>query len=384
MSGNSFKWLPAFVVPAVVVAAVIAVPLQAGAAVDLPDKTPEQVLLLVNDSTVSAFSGSVTQSSDLGLPDVTAGMTESMQKSMTEAVPEAESASAASATGALTTAMEFLSGSHDARVFVNGETQTRVQIKDRMAERNVVRNGNDVWLYDSKSNEATYLSIPADLGMTAEAKSAALKAQLPTDLSTPVQLAERFLSELDPSTTVSVGTDSQVAGRSVYQLTLTPKSADTLVASVSIAVDSETGLPLQVTVLAEGQSAPALEVGFTAIDFAAPNADLFNFVPPANATVTEPALPPMPNEATADRLGDQSRAVDGAPVIKGTGWDSIVEIPASAVPTELGDNPIIAQLTEAVDGGRALTTSLLTIFVATDGRVFAGAVPLAQLQAAAQ
>lgn len=78
MSRNSLRWLPAIVVPAVVVAAVIAVPLQAGAAVDLPDKTPEQVLLLVNDSTVSAFSGTVAQSADLGLPalDLGAGMGE--------------------------------------------------------------------------------------------------------------------------------------------------------------------------------------------------------------------------------------------------------------------------------------------------------------------
>ena len=379
VSRNSLRWLPAFVVPAVVVAAVIAVPLQAGAAVDLPDKTPAQVLLLMNDSTVTAFSGNVDQSSDLGLPslDLSAGMTDSRTETHSEGndsvIPQG-----------MTTALELLSGSHKFRVYVGSESQSRVQIKDRMAERNVVHNGSDIWLYDSSTNAATHLSLPADFEATIEAKSAELQSQLPTDLATPAQLAERFLSELDPSTTVSVGTDARIAGRSVYQLVLTPRTNETLVASVSIAVDAETGLPLQVTVLAQGQSAPAFQVGFTAIDFAAPNADRFDFKPPANASVTEQTLPDRPEGVTGDYPGDHSAAVGELPIVTGTGWSSIVEVPAAAVPAELGDNPMLDQLTTAVDGGRALTTSLVTMFLSNDGRVFAGAVPLAALQAAAE
>ncbi|TFD63968.1 DUF2092 domain-containing protein [Cryobacterium sp. Hh38] len=377
VSRNSLRWLPAFVVPAVVVAAVIAVPLQAGATVDLPDKTPEQVLLLVNDSTVSAFSGTVEQSADLGLPslDLSAGMSESM----TGALPEGNDSVIPLG---VTTALELLSGSHEFRVYVGGESQSRVQIKDRMAERDVVHNGGDIWLYDSNTNAATHLSL--DLEATAQAKSAELQSQLPTDLATPAQLAERFLGELDPSTTVSVGTDARVAGRSVYELVLTPKTTETLVASVSIAVDSETGLPLQVTVLAQGQSSPAFQVGFTAIDFAAPNADLFAFTPPATATVTEQAMPAPTEGATGDQPGDHSSAAGQVPVMTGTGWSTIVEVPAAAVPAELSANPLLDQLTTAVDGGRAVTTSLVTVFLSNDGRVFAGAVPLAALQAAAE
>ena len=376
MSRNSLRWLPAILVPTVVVAAVVAVPFQAGAAVDLPDKTPEQVLLLVNDSSVSAFSGTVAQSADLGLPslDLGAGM--------------GEGAATESSTGGLTTALELLSGSHDFRVYVGGENQSRVQIKDRMAERDMIHNGSDVWLYDSSSNAATHMSFPPDLAATAEAKVAELRSQLPTDLSTPAQLAERFLAELDPSTTVSVGTDTRVAGRSVYQLVLTPKTADTLVASVSIAVDSVTGLPLKVTVLAKGQSTPALQVGFTAIDFEAPNVALFNFVPPVGAAVTEQTAPKMfdspASGGAADHQSNQSAAAGEVPIITGTGWSSIIEVPAPAVPVELGGNPMVDLLLTSVEGGRALTTSLLTVFLASDGRMFAGAVPLAYLQAAAE
>lgn len=382
MSRNALKWLPAAVVPIVVVAAIIAVPLQADATVDLPDKTPEQVLLLVSDSTVSTFSGTVSQSTDLGLPDL----------NLASGMPSAGSSdvAAGASTAALTTGLELLSGSHEFRVYVGDQSKSRVQIKDHLAERDVIQNGSDLWFYDSSSNAATHMSVPAEFTATARARMADREAQLPTDLSTPAQLAERFLGGLDPTTTVAVGKDARVAGRDVYQLVLTPKSADTLVASVSIAVDAATGLPLQVTVLAQGQRAPALQVGFTAIDFAAPDAGLFDFVPPTTATVTEQSVPIGPDGVAADIPGDHGIAGEhgpvagDVPVVTGAGWSSIVEVPAAAVPAELVDNPLLEQLTETVDGGRAVTTSLLTIFLADDGRIFAGAVPLAQLQAAMQ
>ena len=380
MSRNFLKWLPAVVVPTVVVAAVIAVPFQAGAAVDLPDKTPEQILLMVNDTSVSAFSGAVTQSADVGLPDLGAarGMSETMQKSAADKVPAGNQS--LSASGALSTAMEFLSGSHDFRVFVNGTDQSRVQLQDRMAEKNLVRNGDEVWLYDSKVNEATHLTISAELAATAKEKAAAFESKLPTEVSTPDEIARSILKNLDPSTTISVGTDSRVAGRSVYELVLTPKSVDTLVASVSIAVDSETGFPLQITILADGQNAPAMKVGYTSIDLSAPNANVFDFVPPANATVIDQVLPALPEAAS----GPNGPISNEHAVVTGAGWSSILAVPASPETSAFVTNRALEQLTEQVDGGRAVSTSLLTVFLTADGRIFAGAVPLSALQAAAR
>ncbi|HSP53865.1 MAG TPA: DUF2092 domain-containing protein [Cryobacterium sp.] len=391
MSRNSVKWLPAIVVPVVIAAGVLAVPLQAGATVDLPDKTAEQVLLMVNDSTVSAFSGTVEKTAELGLPDIDlgAGMSGSMSDSMSESAPEGMTESGAPDTEALASLMELFSGSHTARIFVDGSdadgpAKARVQIQDRLAERNVVSNGTDVWTYDSKKNTASHLVIPADARATAEAKLAEMVASAPADLSTPSQVAERFLSEIDPSTAVSVGTDGTVAGRTAYELVLTPKATQTLVESVSISVDSETGVPLQVTVRANGQEEPAFRVGFTAVDFSTPSADLFDFTPPAGATVEEVALPEMPakSELPADQAKPEIPA-ENRPVVTGTGWDAIVEVPAASVPAELSANPLMSELATAVDGGQLFSTALVNVFLADDGRVFAGSVPVELLQAAA-
>lgn len=357
------------IVPAVVVVGAVAIPLQAGAAVNLPDKTAAEVLLMVSDSTVTSFSGTVEQTSNLGLPDIDLGSVGS----------SSDSAAGGPSADMLQTALEFASGSHTARIFVDGPENIRVQVKDPLAERNAVSNGTDAWFYDSETDVATHLAIPADAKAGAEEKMAAVEARIPAGL-TPARATEQLLSGLDSSTTVSVGSDGAVAGRSVYELVLTPKTADTLVESVSISVDSETGMPLRVTVLAAGQEAPAAQVGFSSIDFQAPSADLFDFVPPAGATVEEQELPAMGDT----RAEPSEKPATTDPIITGTGWSTIVEVPAGVVPAELVGNPLLAQLATDVDGGKLLSTSLVNVLLTTDGRAFAGSVPVALLQAAAQ
>ena len=64
------RWIPAIAAPIAIGAAVVLVPLQANAAVDLPDLTPEELLELAASSDVDALSGTIEQTSELGLPDL--------------------------------------------------------------------------------------------------------------------------------------------------------------------------------------------------------------------------------------------------------------------------------------------------------------------------
>ena len=349
MSRPWLKWMPAVAVPAVIVAGVLAVPLQAGAAVDLPEKTPQGVLELAAGSTVDTFSGTLEQSSELGLPEV----------------PSTGDA----ATAEFADALELLTGSHTVRVYQNGDDQSRVQVQDTMSERNLIRNGSDVWVYDSADNTATHVTLPADAGETGDAGAS----------YTPGELADKFLADVTPSAIVSLAANTQVAGRSAYDLVLTPNTDDTLVGSVSIAVDAETGLPLRVQVQARDADEPAISVAFTALSLEAPAADLFSFAPPAGATVSEETLPTTDDAAHAET--DQS----GATVI-GSGWDAVLAVPAGEDADQLAEltaSPLYTQLTDAVDGGRALSTTLVSVLITDDGRVFAGSVPVERLQAAA-
>lgn len=353
MKHRWIRWVPAVVVPAAIAAGAVVVPLAAGAA-DLPVKTPQDVVRLVAASDTEAFSGTVAQSSELGLPDVSAlsgGSSTSSSSSGDQSV------------------LELLTGDHTAKVYVDGATRQRVQVLDQLAERDAVRSGSSVWLYDSKGRSATHVILPAH---------SAAGAGAPTPLATtPQALAEKLIAAADPSTTVALGAQTTVAGRDAYSLVLTPRTDATLVGSVRIAVDGATGIPLRVQLFARGASTPAFEAGFTAFSTDRPDASVFAFTPPSGAKVTEQTVPERPQKGAA--AGDHPK-----PQVTGDGWASIVTLPAGSAPASLTTDPLFSQLTTSVAGGRALRTSLVSVLVTADGRVLAGAVPVSALQAAAQ
>lgn len=107
---------------------------------------------------------------------------------------------------------------------------------------------------------------------------------------TPQQIAQQFLAAVGPTTTVGVADNVMVAGRAAYQLTLAPKSTQSLVGQIAIAVDASTHLPLRVQVTARGSASPVFSAGYTAVSFATPAASNFTFTPPPGAKVKQATL----------------------------------------------------------------------------------------------
>ncbi|WP_374947745.1 outer membrane lipoprotein carrier protein LolA, partial [Agreia sp.] len=327
MSRTWNRWIPSAAAPVVVGALVLGGVFATSASADPAEKTPQQVLELAASSTVDTFSGTIEQSSDLGLPDVSglAGPT----------------GSGASDGDEFSSALELLTASHTLRVFVDGPEQSRVQILDDLAERDAIRNGDDLWLYDSSDSSAVHSTLPAGASASPDTTAESL---------TPAELATRFLDGVDPSTDVTIGDPVTVAGRSAYDLILTPDSASTLVSSVEIAVDAETGLPLRIDVFAQGSSDPAIHVAFSSVSLDTPSADLFDFTPPSGTEVTENTIPNR-DDAPADGSALPDGGTHPEPTVTGTGWDTVVEFPAAADPASLTDSPMLSQLTTSVEGG---------------------------------
>ncbi|MGR0159764.1 LolA family protein [Paenarthrobacter nitroguajacolicus] len=368
------RWLPAFFIPLALAMAVLFGSVQAGATVSLPPKSADEILTMIAGTKVRALSGTLEQTAELGLPEIPTpgpGMG-----------PGAASA------------LEFLAGTHTARVFVDGPLRARLQILDEMAERDVVINGADAWFYNSRDNSAAHLTVPVPseaepqgpLSATPDAPDMTAPDMTAPNMPTPAAIAGRFLDAIDASTEVTVSGSSTVAGRSAYSLVLNPRSIGTLVDSVTIDVDSETGLPLGVAVRANGQVEPAYSIVYTTLDLSTPDASLFNFTPPQGATVTEKVLPAEPVRDSAAREGQitPGHATPGhGGTATGEGWESVVALPAGSAPAELTSNPQLSQALQPVTGGRALTTSLLSVLILDDGSVYAGMVPLERLQSAA-
>lgn len=384
MTRKWLRWMPAVAVPAVIAAGVLVGSVPASAGDPLPARSAQQVLAMIAQHEQKALSGTLEQTSDLGLPQLPA--------------------TGPGGVSSDTAWLELLTGAHTARVYLDGPDNARVQVLDKMAERNAVRHGTDVWFYNSKDNTAAHAQLPAD----AADRHAMKGTPVPGAVPTPEELAAKLLAKLDASTAVSVGPDVKVAGRAAYNLVLTPKSAATLVDSVAISVDGSTGLPLGVELRARGQSEPAFKVAFTSLSLAVPDSSIFAFTPPPGATVKEIPLPAHKADAATPTPGLAKDAK--GPTVTGTGWESVLEFPAGSVampgqaagqaqvPDPAAGNPmkpdpsggsmsgaasLLEQAAVAVPGGRLISTSLVNVLILDDGRIVAGAVPLERLQAAA-
>ena len=382
-------------------------PMQASAAVDLPDLAPAELIELAASSDVDALSGTVEQTSELGLPDLSglagamgggaggsggsgAGDGDDDGGDAAASLRQAQGGAASD----LDDLISLATGTHTARVYIDG-SNARLQVLDPLAERNVYVSDDGAWIYDSEENAATHVTVDraaldalkAELEATHEAEAEAhgdemrerLEAELGTALPTPEELLDQALAKLDETTEVSVGADARVAGRDAYELVLEPRDADTLVGEVSVAIDGATGVALAASVTARGADEPAFSVAFTDVSFDAPEASVFDFTPPEGASVTEHVVP-VPTVAELEQWKAEAEAETGAdddsermpqPTVHGEGWSSVVELPAGAV----GDaSAMLGMLTEPVDGGRILETSLVTVLFTDDGRVLAGAV----------
>jgi len=340
--------LAAPVVAVGVVAAGVTVPRLADAAdasAALPPRTAAQLLEDVSQADVDGLSGTVVATSRLGLPELPSS--------------GGGGGSAVSLTG-------LLSGSTTARVWKAGDDRSRVAVDAPFAEYDVVRDGSDVWTFDSASSDVEHLVLPEG--------SEPSPAPVPSGAATPQDLAEKLLSSVEPTTTVTVGRAEEVAGRAAYELVLEPKDEGTLVDEVRLAVDGETSVPLRVQAFGVGQAEPAVEVAFTSVRFAVPDDSVFDFTPPSGSTVTERSLEDLA-AGKPDRTAPSTPSA--LPQVLGSGWSTVVETSGVQLPESA--QALVGQLSTPVADGRTLTSALLSALLTDDGRLLVGSVPPARL-----
>lgn len=346
------RWAVPAVGAAAVAAALVVSPVVADAAPSLPPRTAAELLASTQNAIDHPFSGTVVETARLGLPELpsTGGGSTSLS------------------------AASLVTGSHTARIWYAAPDRTRLALVGNLAETDVIRSGSDVWTWSSADNTAKHTKLPAETS----------KAPTASPL-TPDQAAAQALAAIDPTTVVKVEGTASVAGRSAYELVLTPRDARSLVGQVRLAVDSVTSTPLRVEVFARGGSKPAFETAFTSVTFATPAASVFTFSPPPGAKVTEQALPAQPNEAARTKQADQA----GGPTVVGTGWTSVMVLKGVDA-TGAGNNAQLSTLlrsaqrvTGSYGSGRVLHTALVSALLLDDGRLFVGAVTPAVLEQAA-
>ncbi len=379
LSARSRRWAAPVAVAVAIGAGVgIGGALSAGASPPLPHKSAAQLLTDVHNAHVAGMSGTIVQNADLGLP----------------ALPTRNGGQGSSNLSSLIT------GSHTLRVWYAGPDKMRLALLGTLGESDVIRSGRDLWVWSSTTNSATHMTVPAG-------GAAHHRESLPDQQGalTPQQAANKALAAISPSTKVSTAGTATVAGRPSYEITLAPRDSRSLIGSVRIAIDSATHVPLRVQIYSSGSSAkPALEVGFTHVSFATPDASQFTFAPPKGATVHQARPGGLGMGAMGPRVGAHRMApggkgpvmkhplgasAHGKPTVVGKGWTQVAVIPGVSMPAGRGNGELAAvmgslpKVSGSWGSGTLLKSSLFSALFTNDGRMIIGAVPPDQLYAAA-
>ena len=343
----------------------------ASAAPSLPARTPAQLLASLAGKTAPAMTGTIVETSSLGLPSLPG-------------------------TDNPTSLSSLLTGSHTIRIWYSDPTHFRVAVPQNMSESDLIRNGSSAWLWESTSNTVTHLAIPSGTAKVRHARNITHKASDAPPM-TPQQAANEILAKVGATTTVSSDTNVTVAGQAAYQLVLAPRSPSSLVGQIRIAIDGANDVPLRVQVFAKDAKSPAAQVGFTSISFVEPAAANFAFTPPAGAKVEQQSL-----SGSGKKPAGASAA--GSAYTVGKSWLTVADLPQSVLSSVTGNKatgtagsglsgdtgPIISALLRSatpVSGswgsGRLLKTSLISMLITNNGRVLVGAVTPSVLYAAA-
>ncbi|MEQ0560285.1 sigma-E factor regulatory protein RseB domain-containing protein [Amycolatopsis sp. NEAU-NG30] len=331
--------------------AFVAMPASADDKPALPAVSAEDLVQSVAQAKPGAFDGTVKVTNDLGLPQVG------------NALPGASALNMDSA-----------------HIFSDGAGRSRLAVTQGASQETVVHDGTTVWDYSSRTNTATKVTIPADVAQQKGAGS--------DKTADPLAASTELLAKVRESSTVSVDGTATVAGRPAYELVLTPKPTErTVLREIRVAVDSQTRMPLRVSVLTNGTATPALQVAFSEIEFTQQPAELFTFTPPKGVKVEEKT--PKLDQQTKD-LAEQAR--QDVKVV-GDGWDTVVtgKVPADALnaaPKQQGregrggtadPKALIERFGKKVSGawgsGYLFTTKVGSAVLTDDGRFAAGAVP---------
>ncbi|HEY6682225.1 MAG TPA: outer membrane lipoprotein carrier protein LolA [Propionibacteriaceae bacterium] len=313
----------------------------------LPTRTPEELLVDIQQAKTDGLSGTVVERADLGIP----------------AIPGANGQDDPELTS-------LVSGTHTLRVRYSSPDKARLAILGTYSEYDIIRNGKDVWTWSSKDNAATHRTLSADQA----AQPGATPSGTPR---TPEEAAQKVLKELEPTTTVTTDSAVEVAGRPAYELVLDPNDSGTLISQVRLAIDGDTKLPLRVQVFGPDNKI-VFEVGYTSVDFTRPDDAEFVFNPPPGAKVTE--VPPGDQNTASPQDRQRDDAAKKATKIVGTGWTAVAISKIGDTSNTKNDQQLKAfrDKLQPVSGswgsGRLLAGTAFSAVWTDDGRLAVGAV----------
>jgi hypothetical protein len=315
------------------IAATASVAARTSASPDLPPITADRLVTstlraLANDGPVS---GRMAVHLDLGLPSI----------------PDTGPGAVGAGTGGF---LASLSGNHRLRLWSSADGFRLADLL-KASERAIFVSRTDAWAWDFDSFTAYHLGrFPDGTGRKERRGSGEM-----LDLVDPLVLTRRALEAITPSTRVLVRGTASVAGRDAYLLVVEPRTSETLVARIEIAIDAERRAPLRVEVFSRLRRAAPVSVGFTSISFAHIDPSVYRFSPPPGSTVRDIAGEMgKEHEVAGPQAGGSMESGEYAEAparVFGHDWTTVIAL----------RTPPLAALRRAVGAGGLDPTSLLPL-----------------------
>ncbi|MBF9068023.1 LolA family protein [Streptacidiphilus fuscans] len=405
MSNSTAAWSRKRVLTVSAAVAAVAGSVAAGTALaagpTLPPITAQQLLVHAMNSNVQTFSGTVESSVDLGVPSQLLNALPSAAASAAGAagVPSGQQSGGSGQSSefgqgkvAQQELLSLLSGTSTAQVAKDGDTKQSFTASNSGRTVEVVRNGSDAWAYDSQGNQVTHWTGVGQ-GEKSQAPDASSSAATPQD-------ATKLLDQITPYSNVTVSGSSEVAGRQVYTLQITPKGTGSTIGLVDISVDAKTYLPLEVKVLPADGSDAIADIRFANISYGTPAASAFQFSTPAGAKVTTKNAQTADHGQAGTMHGKADHGVPTAPTqqsqkpgangetVLGSGWQTVWKINPQQAANKNGKSGqgalsalgALKEVGKPVNGGTLFSTKVVNVLLTPNGTVYAGAVTPSYLE----
>jgi outer membrane lipoprotein-sorting protein len=312
------------------------------------------------------------------------------------------------------------SGPQTARIWYGGPDRLRAELQGDNGDRVFVHDGERIWAYNGATNTLR----------TGERPTEPRSSELPDTENppTPVEI-DRMLAELAPTSELTQGTPVRYAGREAYVMTLRPKDeGTTLVDHGRALIDSETFLPLELALYAQGKPDPVFSWSVSSLDVDTVPAERFQFQTPPGARVipfeegreanSNPDMRAGAEPKEVDTVGEAQKLVDfeirelasppggreltgvyvkgtdGLVLTYGSGWGTVVlaqgpqrDDVSAPRPEAAGDDPALPTVDlDSVEATELSTPVGTGLHWDADGISYAlaGSVPASELERAAR
>jgi len=214
------------------------------------------------------------------------------------------------------------------RLWWSPDGRGRIELQSDAGDAQILWDKNRLTIWDSSSNTVYQLPLPAHTAGTGS------QEQPPT-----LAAVDSFLERLAEQANVAGPTPASVGGQPAYRVSVAPAHSAGLIGSLDLAWDAAHGVPLEIALRAQGQSAPALALTVTDISFGPVAVSDLAGTPPASAKTVA-----LDGQANTGETGSEQKVTGLAAVQAGVPFtlvapDTLVGLPRQSVQLLGGHDP---------------------------------------------